>query len=205
MFHLKLFFCFSNIVFTALVWQLQFQMRSQPVVSLDILFIFAIFLSLAAPWYAVLNFLWWLRSKQQARARLCVLMGNYSVATTLVFLDPLLHLHFNRHNKSCGMHSVPPGGGGWGVLTESSHWGRYRKSTCQDGQHKHFSLQAPQVQNWASYSDDSWYQTACDKTQCHWKFKKKENPTEISRSLSSTGNLPEMCNISVIETLYIGQ
>lgn len=44
--------------------------------------------------------------------QLCVLIGDYSVAVNTCFvfsLYPSLHLHFNRHNKSCGMFSVPRG------------------------------------------------------------------------------------------------
>lgn len=41
----------------------------------------------------------------------CVRIGDYSGAeNTCFFLCPLLHLHFNRHNKSCAMYSVLRGG-----------------------------------------------------------------------------------------------
>lgn len=80
--------------------------------------------------------------------------SSVAVNTCFLYLYPSLHLHFNRLNKSCGMLSLLQA---WFFLTtECFHQGRNHKFMCQDGQHKHFTLQACQVLHWDASPADYW-------------------------------------------------
>lgn len=127
----------------------------------------------------------WLQSHSQ---HLFLLFFGFFPVPSLAS-SPLLHLHFNRHNKSCGVFSgaagvvvlliffslLPPP-----LLLLTLTWERNHKSTCQDGLHKHFTLQACQVQWWAGSPADCRRQTASDRSQFSPKKKTKKHQNSFS-------------------------